>query len=1800
MASSAYRRLLRDFKKVTANDAPEGISAAPVGDDLFQWTAIVFGPADTPWEGGVWKLDMAFPPEYPDKPPTVRFRNEVFHPNVFPDGQICLDLLRATGAAAGWSPSYDAGPARLPPREASWLSDRGAPRAGRRMPVASLGVKKPKKLKKGPRKHDLDGDNSDASGTTTAQPPGGAGVSAALSADNLPAPADGDPAHGAHGEDENEDWGWEETGPDEYFRYLAKEEATKLLREHKQTMLDSIRSTVDEAINPFAEQFSKHAESAAELAQGVKEQIDGMHIRLRAHETRLDTHDSDISFLKAEISKLHELLAVANDVPKAPLLSAAGFDRDADPCVIKVIAAKLTALDQVQQTLSDWITEVGVEPKFFKISFPEAVSRSFSINFVGAPAPAARRVAKVLGAQRLGPGQWKRFETTAADGQSTALHIGPDKNPRHIRMEMQGAQVKASVLKLPSGLRNWHLSWRSRRIACHSHAFPRVLGLPETLAEKEVSDHAAQSCFFSQRSTKPEGYRKIPRHIFESKAFQDLLDTVTRQLDFTPRSPPGQIELFKWAVNEVAREIRDRLMRHDSEALGSQLLLASGAKLCKCVMLTSNAVTWRQSSLVDVLPLNSATNFKLSRGVHLFGHHFLVGWSFKASKIQRGFIPQRNFGVNILELDTVSRVYSDVPSAESNVPVLVALDYGAAFPSLSQEFMRAVLNEMQAPRACLSIIDQLYLELEAFAMVRNTPTHAWWVTSGIVQGCSLSGSLYAAATAPFLVDLQRQLEAPRRGIARACADDIGAAIRAILSLSILADIMLLAERFATLSLRIDKCNLVPLHKPFSEAEASEVRPLLCAHVPFFNRINIVESLKRLGLILGPAADADSCWTAPAMKAHERSKLVGHSHLPVSRLPVHHNIRITAVLSYVAPFRMMPQWLVQSELVAFVETLFNIKHGPFQPAIYTRELLSIARQAATHRLLVQPSGVGLQRYITLAVKKHLISRPVWNVLVVRLALAHPDMYCDGASKVPAARWSHIAKCLRSCSTLWAMAYLKSAANGWTTSSRILGDRGRLPCRFGCAGAADQLKHYLSCPKFRNICEEVLGFSRPDHPLGRLGLFGSAVDIGKVVFDIVVMHFAYHAASRAAPSGTCQMDVDPLVTKPLSRTAEEASVEYEYLPDDGTAAHADHPSPTDEDLRTKDASYDNPSLSVKGLPPPFEDDLMSDDECDYLLHRRWLVHLLCTMAAQHLSGNLALDLIFLLVLTDGYSVPSGVHRRIPECYSVLVCLLVCALRAKGEVEDSEFLPLIHEADNRPTDMTESDPNFLELAAEIEGGVFPDHVPDVHHELDDLMGVHTDDGDDIESLLVGNPLDVDTMPLRGIEAGLPAMAEAQFPAGLQATVPSSGASAGQLPVTTAMMGQYPGLDQQAMLSQAMMAQQALLGQQALLDPQALLAQQAMLGQQALLAQQAMLGQQALLGQQAMMGQPALLPQQPALGQQALLAQQPALGQPLLAQPLLGQHPLLAPPALGGQPLLGQQTLPAGGCGQPLLGQQALPAGGCGALEQQTAPGLEAAAAAPSGGKGFGKSPLPGDWNCPACGDYQFARNTHCRRCGSLKPPDAGLTGAVAVQPAVGVLTRGLEARPGDWSCPQCGMHVFARHQVCPKCGTKKPENADMPVVQENQEAAPGGFVGGEGWQATADGNDWLPPGDWLCPSCGDHQFARNIPCRKCGAARPLGGGGCMMVSGQPVALQMRPGDWQCPGCGDHVFAKNPVCRKCQTPNPNGPTVGLPCGGGPAAITPKPGDWSCPACGDLVFARNSACRRCGTLKPPLDASGI
>jgi ubiquitin-conjugating enzyme E2 A len=66
------------------------------------WNAVIFGPEDTPFEDGTFNLTLEFSEDYPNKPPVVKFLSKMFHPNIYMDGRICLDILQSR-----WSPTYD-------------------------------------------------------------------------------------------------------------------------------------------------------------------------------------------------------------------------------------------------------------------------------------------------------------------------------------------------------------------------------------------------------------------------------------------------------------------------------------------------------------------------------------------------------------------------------------------------------------------------------------------------------------------------------------------------------------------------------------------------------------------------------------------------------------------------------------------------------------------------------------------------------------------------------------------------------------------------------------------------------------------------------------------------------------------------------------------------------------------------------------------------------------------------------------------------------------------------------------------------------------------------------------------------------------------------------------------------------------------------------------------------------------------------------------------------------------------------------------------------------------------------------------------------------------------------------------------------------------------------------------------------------------------------------------------------------------------------------------------------------------
>lgn len=104
--AQASKRLLHELKAIQSSPdspSPALASLAPKSDtDLLGWSAVLLGPASTPYASGRWLISLAVPPSYPLAPPQLTFLTPCCHPNIhFVTGEVCLDLLRER-----WTPAY--------------------------------------------------------------------------------------------------------------------------------------------------------------------------------------------------------------------------------------------------------------------------------------------------------------------------------------------------------------------------------------------------------------------------------------------------------------------------------------------------------------------------------------------------------------------------------------------------------------------------------------------------------------------------------------------------------------------------------------------------------------------------------------------------------------------------------------------------------------------------------------------------------------------------------------------------------------------------------------------------------------------------------------------------------------------------------------------------------------------------------------------------------------------------------------------------------------------------------------------------------------------------------------------------------------------------------------------------------------------------------------------------------------------------------------------------------------------------------------------------------------------------------------------------------------------------------------------------------------------------------------------------------------------------------------------------------------------------------------------------------------
>ncbi|KAL0084778.1 ubiquitin-conjugating enzyme/RWD-like protein [Phycomyces blakesleeanus] len=97
--STPRRRIETDVMKLLMSD----YEVTLVNDNMQEFYVRFHGPTDTPFTGGVWKVHVELPDQYPYKSPSIGFINRIFHPNIDEvSGSVCLDVINQT-----WSPMFD-------------------------------------------------------------------------------------------------------------------------------------------------------------------------------------------------------------------------------------------------------------------------------------------------------------------------------------------------------------------------------------------------------------------------------------------------------------------------------------------------------------------------------------------------------------------------------------------------------------------------------------------------------------------------------------------------------------------------------------------------------------------------------------------------------------------------------------------------------------------------------------------------------------------------------------------------------------------------------------------------------------------------------------------------------------------------------------------------------------------------------------------------------------------------------------------------------------------------------------------------------------------------------------------------------------------------------------------------------------------------------------------------------------------------------------------------------------------------------------------------------------------------------------------------------------------------------------------------------------------------------------------------------------------------------------------------------------------------------------------------------------
>ena len=81
MSAAAAMRLLANQLRNLEQEPVEGFTVRADESNIFKWDVWIEGPSDTAYAGGIFKLRLEFPQDFPLNPPQLFFVSDFWHPN---------------------------------------------------------------------------------------------------------------------------------------------------------------------------------------------------------------------------------------------------------------------------------------------------------------------------------------------------------------------------------------------------------------------------------------------------------------------------------------------------------------------------------------------------------------------------------------------------------------------------------------------------------------------------------------------------------------------------------------------------------------------------------------------------------------------------------------------------------------------------------------------------------------------------------------------------------------------------------------------------------------------------------------------------------------------------------------------------------------------------------------------------------------------------------------------------------------------------------------------------------------------------------------------------------------------------------------------------------------------------------------------------------------------------------------------------------------------------------------------------------------------------------------------------------------------------------------------------------------------------------------------------------------------------------------------------------------------------------------------------------------------------------------